>query len=169
MPSTGPSEEVKQYQKNGFVVSTNRERLDIELIHNFLTNCYWAKGIPRETVARSIENSLCFGVYAQQKQIGFARVISDFATYAYIGDVFVLESHRGHGLGKWIMECIMRHPRLQGLRRWSLVTRDGHGLYAQFGFTPLKNPAGYMELHDPGVYQGPGSQAAQDQLSEDVR
>jgi len=122
------------------------------VIHGFLTECYWAKGIPREVVARSIENSLCFGMYHDRKQIGFARVISDYATYAYIGDVFVLDSYRGRGLGKWLMECIMKHPRLRGLRRWSLVTGDAHGLYAQFGFTPLKTPERHMELHDAEVY-----------------
>jgi len=116
--------EVQEYRKARFLISTDRSRLDLDLIHGFLTDCYWAKGIPREIVARSIENSLCFGVYDEGKQIGFARVISDCATYVYIGDVFVLESHRGKGMGKWFMECIMRHPSLQNLRRWSLVTED---------------------------------------------
>jgi len=100
-----------------------------------------------------IENSLCFGVYCDGKPIGFAGVISDYATYAYIGDGFVLESYRGHGLGKWLMECIMRHPWLQGLRRWSLATMDAHGLYTKFGFTVLKTPERHMELHDPEVYE----------------
>jgi GNAT superfamily N-acetyltransferase len=154
MPQTSQREEPTEYRKGEFLLSTDRTRLDPDLIYNFLTNCYWAKGISRETVLRSIENSLCFGIYAQGKQVGFARVISDFATFAYIGDVFVLESHRGHGLGKWMMKCIiMRHPQLQRSRRWSLVTRDAHSLYAQFGFTPLKKPENYMELHDPAVYQ----------------
>ena len=116
------------------MLSTDRERLDLDVIHGFLTECYWAKGISREIVARSMENSLCFGIYSRNQQVGFARVISDFATYAYIADVFVLDAYRGRGLGKWLMECIMQHPRLQGLRRWSLVTDDAHGLYAKFGF-----------------------------------
>jgi GNAT superfamily N-acetyltransferase len=107
-------------------------------------------------VDQSIENSLCLGVYAEGKQVGFARVISDYATYAYIGDLFVLDSFRGSGLGKWLMECIMQHPRLQELRRWSLVTRDAHGLYARLGFEPLKEPQNYMELHRPNVYQQAG-------------
>lgn len=145
-----------EYRKGPFAVSTDRGRIDLDVVHGFLTECYWAKGIPREVVARSIENSLCFGVYAEGKQVGFARVISDYATYAYIGDVFVVECFRGRGLGKWLMECIMQHPRLQGLRRWSLVTSDAHGLYAQFGFDPLKKPQNYMELHRPGVYQQTG-------------
>jgi GNAT superfamily N-acetyltransferase len=146
-------EKAREYRKGEFLISTDRALIDLDVVHGFLTGCYWAKGIPRDVVARSIENSLCFGVYAEGKQVGFARVISDCATYAYIGDVFLLESFRGRGLGKWLMECIMQHPRLQGLRRWSLVTSDAHGLYAQFGFEALKKPQNYMELHRPDVYQ----------------
>jgi GNAT superfamily N-acetyltransferase len=141
--------EVQEYRRGDLLVSTDRARLDLDVIHGFLADSYWAKGIPREVVARSIKNSLCFGVYSQGKQVGFGRVISDYATYAYIGDVFVLESHRGHGLGKWLMECITKHPQLQGLRRWALATKDAHGLYAQFGFTPLKAPERHMEIHNP--------------------
>jgi GNAT superfamily N-acetyltransferase len=140
-------------RRSEFLLSTDPARLDLDAIHGFLTASYWAKGIPRETVARSIENSLCFGVYANGQQVAFARIVSDFATYAYLGDVFVLETYRGCGLGKWMMECIRRHPRLQGLRRWTLLTRDAHGLYQQFGFTPLAKPDRYMELHDPEVYE----------------
>jgi GNAT superfamily N-acetyltransferase len=147
------SEQSAEQRKGEFVISTDDQRLDLDLVYGFLTQSYWARGIPREVVARSIENSLCFGVYCDAKQVGFARVISDYATYAYIADVFVLESYRGHGLGKWLMECIMRHPGLQGLRRWSLATRDAHGLYAQFAFTPLRAPERYMERHDPEVYK----------------
>jgi GNAT superfamily N-acetyltransferase len=153
---TVQSEHAQDYRKGEFTVSTDRKRIDLDVVHSFLTECYWAKGIPREVVARSLENSLCFGVYAKSKQIGFARVISDYATYAYIGDVFVLEPLRGRGLGKWLMECVMQHPRLQGLRRWSLVTSDAHGLYAQFEFGPLKTPQNYMELHRPDAYQQTG-------------
>ena len=144
---------ITEHRQGKFVISTDRDRLDLDIVHGFLTESYWAEGIPREVVIRSIENSLCFGVYGDGKQVGFARVISDYATYAYIADVFVLESYRRHGLGKWLMECIMRHPWLQGLRRWSLVTGDAHGLYTQFGFTALKTPEKYMELHDAEVYQ----------------
>ncbi len=144
--------QITEHRKGEFVISTDKERIDLDVVHNFLTESYWAKGISREVVVRSIENSLCFGVYGDGKQIGFARVISDYATFAYIGDVFVLDSNRGHGLGKWLMECIMAHPRLQGLRRWSLVTADAHGLYTQSGFTPLKTPEKNMERHDPAVY-----------------
>jgi GNAT superfamily N-acetyltransferase len=139
-----------------FAISTDRDRLDRDVVHGFLTNCYWAKGISREVVARSIENCLCFGIYENSgAQIGFARVISDFATFAYLGDVFVLESYRGRGLGKWLMECIVQHPALQNLRRWILLTRDAHKLYSQFGFTPVKAPERYMELHRPNVYETP--------------
>ncbi|MBZ5705850.1 MAG: GNAT family N-acetyltransferase [Acidobacteriia bacterium] len=152
-----PSEAIQEYRRGEFTISTDRARLDLDVIHGFLTDCYWAKGIPREVVARAIENSLCFGVYSEGKQVGFARVISDYATYAYIGDVFVLESHRGRGLGKWLMECIMQHPQLQGLRRWSLVTNDAHALYGPFGFTALKSPEKHMELHNPEVYERPGN------------
>jgi GNAT superfamily N-acetyltransferase len=148
------AETIVERRRGEFVISTDRARVDLGVVHEFLTNCYWAKGIPRDVVARSIEHSLCFGVYdGKGQQVGFARVISDFATYAYLGDVFILDSHRGQGLGKWLMECIMQHPALQGLRRWSLVTRDAHGLYEQFGFTPLAAPERYMELHRADVYE----------------
>jgi len=143
-----------EHRRGEFLISTDPARLDLDVIHGFLTNCYWAKGIPRNLVARSIERSLCFGIYdGNGAQIGFARVMSDFATIAYLGDVFVLESHRGRGLSKWMMECITHHPSLQGLRRWILLTRDTHQLYAKFGFTPLKSAERYMELHRPDVYE----------------
>jgi GNAT superfamily N-acetyltransferase len=149
--------ETMESRRGEFLISADRTKLDLDVIHGFLTNCYWAKGIPREIVRRSIEHSLCFGIYhetgATLGQVGFARVISDFATIAYLGDVFVLEAYRGRGLSKWMMECIMRHPQLQGLRRWILLTRDAHGLYSSFGFTPLKAPERYMELHRPNLYE----------------
>lgn len=135
-----------------YVISTDRARLNVDAIHAFLTNCYWAKGIPKDTVVRSIENSLCFGVYCGNDQVGFARVITDYATYAYIGDVFVLEAYRGRGLAKLLMDCIVSHPSLQGLRRWTLATRDAHGLYAQSGFTPLLKPDCWMERYDQNGY-----------------
>jgi len=147
-------EQVLEYQRGDFLISTDRDRLNLTVIHEFLTNCYWAKGIPREIVARSIEHSLCFGIYdGGGAQAGFARVVSDYATVAYLGDVFVLESYRGRGLSKWLMECVMQHPALQNLRRWILLTRDAHGLYSQFGFTSVAAPERYMELHRPDVYQ----------------
>jgi|HubBroStandDraft_4_1064222.scaffolds.fasta_scaffold57752_2 ribosomal protein S18 acetylase RimI-like enzyme len=177
--SVGP-ETIVEHRRGEFLISTDPARLDLDVIHGFLTNCYWAKGVPREVVARSIEHALCFGVYDGNgacprlakdagpfdklragngaptdgilAQVGFARVISDFASIAYVGDVFVLDSHRGRGLGKWLMEAITQHPALQGLRRWILTTRDAHGLYSQVGFTPVKFPERYMERHDPQVY-----------------
>ena len=153
-PTVG-SETAIEHRLGDFLISTERARLDLDVIHGFLTNCYWAKGIPREIVTRSIEHSLCFGIYdGRGAQVGFARVISDFATFAYLGDVFVLEPYRGRGLSKWLMQCIMQHPALQGLRRWILLTRDSHGLYSQFGFTPLRAPERYMELHRSDVYEG---------------
>jgi GNAT superfamily N-acetyltransferase len=152
MPLISHPSSHEEYRKDAFVISTDPERLNLDVIHGFLTNCYWAKGIPREVVARSIKNSLCFGIYADGNQAGFARVISDYATYAYICDVFVLEDYRGRRLSKWLMECIMQHPRLQGLRRWSLATGDAHGLYSQFGFTPLRAPERWMEIQQPDVY-----------------
>jgi GNAT superfamily N-acetyltransferase len=148
------ADEVLEYRRGEFVISTDRDRLSLDVVHDFLTNCCWAKGIPREVVARSIKHSLCFGIYENSgAQVGFARVVSDFATVAYLGDVFVVESHRGRGLSKWLMESIMQHPALQNLRRWILLTRDAHSLYSQFGFTPVKAPERYMELHRPDVYQ----------------
>jgi GNAT superfamily N-acetyltransferase len=146
--------QVAEFRRGEFVISTDPARLDLDMIYDFLTNCYWAKGIPREVVARSIEHALCFGIYdGSGAQVGFARVISDFATVAYLGDVFVLESHRARGLSKWMMECILRHPALQNLRRWILLTRDAHELYRKFGFNALKSPDRYMELHRPDVYE----------------
>ncbi len=147
-------ETIVEHRRGELLISTDPARLDIDVIHGFLTTGYWAKGIPREVVARSVEHSLCFGVYdGNIAQVGFARVISDFATIAYVGDVFVLDSHRGRGLGKWLMESITQHPALQGLRRWILTTRDAHGLYSQVGFTPVKFPERYMERLDPQVYE----------------
>jgi GNAT superfamily N-acetyltransferase len=152
--SPKPAESIQEQHCGEYVISTDRARLDLDVIHGFLTNCYWAKGIAREVVARSIENSLCFGIYdGAGRQVGFARVISDFTTYAYIADVFVLESHRGHGLGKHLMQSIMQHPELQGLRRWNLSTLDAHGLYSQFGFTPPKWPERYMEVLRQNIYE----------------
>jgi GNAT superfamily N-acetyltransferase len=139
--------------KSQYTVSTDKAQFDVEMIYRFLTNCYWAEGVPRDVVQRSIDNALCFGVFDREQQVGFARVITDRATYAYIGDVFILESHRGCGLSKLLMKAIMEHPELQGLRRWSLVTNDAHGLYQQFGFSPLANPQKYMELVNADVYK----------------
>jgi GNAT superfamily N-acetyltransferase len=148
MMANRPWEPVLEAEKDHFLLSTDPVRLDLGVIHGFLGE---AKGIPREMVDRSIANSLCFGVDSDGRQVALARVISDFATYAYVADVFVLMPFRGRGLGRWMMESILRHPRLQQLRRWSLVTKDAHGPYAQFGFTPPKRPEGYLQRYDEDV------------------
>jgi GNAT superfamily N-acetyltransferase len=144
---------IHSMHEGDFDVSTDPSRLDISVIHPFLNRSYWAEGIPREIVQRSILHSLCFGAYRGNEQVGFARVISDHATYAYLADVFVVEAERGRGIGKLIMRCIMSHPELQGLRRWSLLTRDAHGLYRQFGFTDPKAPERAMEISNPDAYK----------------
>lgn len=124
----------------------------MDVIHGFLTASYWSPGIPRALVERAVRNSVCFGVYEEGRQVGFARVITDQATFAYLADVFILESHRGRGLAKALMSAIVADPRLQGLRRWVLATRDAHKLYERYGFTPLAKPQRFMELHQPDVY-----------------
>ncbi len=145
---------MKETSVGGIVVSTDRSRLDLDVIHGFLTTSYWARGIPRETVVRSMEHSLCFGAFDEGRQVGFARVVSDRATFAYICDVFALESHRGGGVGKSLMAAITSHPELQGLRRWTLFTRDAHGLYRQFGFGAAAHPERLMEVVDRDPYHG---------------
>lgn len=140
----------KAFLKKGFIISTDKALLDFDLIFHYLDQeSYWAKGIPPEKVKKSIEGSMCFGVYHHKKQIGFARVISDNATFAYLCDVFVSSEYRKQGLSKWLIQTIVNHPDLQGLRRWSLATADAHGLYKQFGFTELSKPANWMEIYTP--------------------
>jgi len=141
-----------EWKRDGFTVSTEKEKLDRGVIHEFLRGSYWAKGIPRELVDRSIENSLCFGLYDGEALVGFARVITDSATFGYLADVFVLESHRGRGLATWFMEVITAHPDLQGIRRWLLATADAHGLYRKVGFTALSKPERIMEKLLPDAY-----------------
>jgi GNAT superfamily N-acetyltransferase len=142
-----------EWRKGNWVVSTDPARQDVDAIHAFLTRAYWSEHIPREIVDRAVRNSLCFGLFDGAAQIGLARVVTDRATFAYLCDVYVLESHRGRGLGKWLIECVLAHPELQGLRRFNLATRDAHGLYAPFGFQPLAKPESFMERHKPGLYQ----------------
>jgi GNAT superfamily N-acetyltransferase len=175
----------RRWHRDEFTIDTDPARIDVGVVHGFLTTCYWAQGIPRDVVKRSIDGALCFGIYrdggeagvgadggasgeagsatggeadssadnrAAGEQVGFARVITDYATYAYVGDVFVLEPWRGRGLSKWLMECVTGHPDLQNLRRWVLATRDAHGLYRQFGFTGIPNPERWMHRWDPDVY-----------------
>jgi len=140
-------------RKDTFLISTDKRKLDIDAIHDFLsTKAYWCLNIPKDKVVRAIENSLCFGVYDEEKQIGFARVITDFSTIAYLGDVYVLEACRGKGISKWLMETIMNHEDLQGLRRWILLTGDAHALYRKFGWSDIADPTKWMELHNKHVY-----------------
>ena len=142
-------------EKEKYSISTDRSLLDIDVIFNYLSlESYWAKGIPREVVEKSITHSLCFGLYYEQQQIGFARLVTDEATFAYLADVFVLESHRGKGLSKWLMEIIHAHPGLQGLRRWVLGTRDAHALYEKFGWTVFDEDLRkrFMQKHSKDVY-----------------
>ena len=145
--------------RDGFTLSTDPARLDLDVIHGFLVGSYWAAGVPKEVVARALRHSLCFGVYEGGRQVAFARVITDHATFAYLADVFVVPACRGRGLSKWMMSCVREHPDLQGLRRWMLATRDAHGLYRQFGFTAPSDPSVWMEIHDPQVYRR-GSEVA---------
>jgi GNAT superfamily N-acetyltransferase len=142
-----------EWTRGEFTISTDPGRIDLDVVHGFLTTCYWAEGIPRDRVQKSIEHSLNFGLYHQGRQIGFARVITDHATFAYLGDVFVLEAFRGQGLARWLMEVVHAHPELQGFRRWVLLTRDAHALYRHVGYAPLASPERYMERWAPNVYR----------------
>lgn len=137
--------QIIEVHKDNYTISTDPARLDIDAITDMLQRAYWAQGRTREMIARYVQHSLVFGVYHDDKQVGLARVISDYTTFAWLCDVFIHEDHRGHGLGKWLMETIHAHPDLQGLRRWLLVTHDAHGLYEQFGWTPLDHPERWMQ------------------------
>lgn len=142
-----------EVRRRDYLISTDPSRLNLETIHNYLSQqSYWATGIPKEIVQKALENSLNFGLYQGVRQIGLVRVVSDYATFAYVSDVFILPEARGQGLSKWLMSVVMAHPSLQGLRRWSLVTSDAHRLYTRFGFTSLHNPDRYMEIYHPEVY-----------------
>lgn len=145
-----------EWTRGGFTISTDPSRIDLDVVHGFLTASYWAQGIPRDVVRRSIEHSLCFGLYHEGRQVGFARVITDRATFAYLGDVFVVDAWRGRGLARWLLEVIQGHPDLQGLRRWVLLTRDAHALYRQAGWTALVAPDRYMERWFRDLYRRPG-------------
>src|SRR5689334_12965902 len=148
-------DEPREWERGGFVISTDRHRLDVDLVHDYLSTSYWAAGMPRDVLERAIENSLIFGIYAANAQVGFARAITDLATYAYLSDVFVVEGYRGRGLSKWLMECILAHPGLQGLRRFALFTRDAQGLYLRYGFAPARSSSVYLERWMPNVYTTP--------------
>lgn len=160
---------IQEWRRDGYLISTDRARIDIDAVHGYLSRAYWSEGIPRETVARAIAGALNFGIYTEPhpvgaqpvapsrspiQQVGGARVITDCATFAYLADVFVLEEHRGHGLGIWLMECVAAHPSLQGLRRWLLGTRDAHTLYEKTGWTRIAPDDGrWMERVDLDAYK----------------
>lgn len=145
------NERVLQWQRDGFTISTDRSRFDLEMVHRYLCyESYWAQGRSREVVERSIDHSLCFGVYDGEQQVGFARVVTDYATFAWLADVFVLESHRGRGLGKWLIETVVDCPELQGFRNFILATRDAHGLYERYGgFEQVTEPQKFMRRPRP--------------------
>jgi GNAT superfamily N-acetyltransferase len=139
-----------------YEISTDTHRLNVEVIHNFLAEeSYWSPGIPLGIVERAIQNSLCFGVYHHTAQVGFARVVTDKSTFALLADLFILSAHRGKGLSKWLMRCVVGHEDLQGLRRLLLLTSDAHGLYRQFGFQELGNPSRFMEVLRQDIYRSP--------------
>jgi GNAT superfamily N-acetyltransferase len=141
-----------EWMRDNFRVSCDPSSLNREFVAEFLASTYWAQNIPRAVVEKSLDGAICFSLLEGSRQIGFARVISDKATIAYLGDVFVIPEFRGKGLGTWLIECVMAHPELQQLRRWMLVTRDAHDLYKKFGFRALARPEGLMELHNSNVY-----------------
>ncbi len=138
------------WRRGDFEISTDRARLDFDVLHDFLSrSAYWAQGRTRAVIRRSVDNSLPFGLYQHNQQLGFARVVTDYATFAWLADVFVLAEARGQGLSKWLVEVILAHPELQGLRRWVLATKDAHELYRRFGFAEMQQPARWMELFEP--------------------
>jgi GNAT superfamily N-acetyltransferase len=145
--------ETFERERGEYCVTTDPARMDLDVIHAYLVRTYWCEGIPRATVERAVANSLCFALLHGPALVGFARVVTDSATFAYLCDVYVLEEHRGRGLSKFLMECVTEHPCLQGMRRFSLATRDAHGLYRQFGFRELSNPATAMEILKPDIYR----------------
>src|SRR5688572_17305768 len=149
--SLGATMTQHERRRDGYLISTDPARLDVDAVHAYLSRSYWAKGIPRSIVARSIQGSLCFGLFSGPEQVGFARVISDRATFAYLCDVYVLEEHRGRGLGKWLIEAVMAHPDVRDVRRFTLGTRDAHGLYARHGFAAPARPETLMEISRPGL------------------
>jgi ribosomal protein S18 acetylase RimI-like enzyme len=142
-----------EWRRGEYEVSDDAARIDVGVVHGFLTGTYWSEGVGQEIVAKAIRNSLCFGVYREGELVGFARCVTDRATFAYVCDVFVAPAHRGRGLGKWLVECLLAHPDLQGLRRICLMTRDAHSLYRAFGFRPMPDATRYLEIHRPDVYR----------------
>lgn len=146
--------DIHELEQQGYSISTDKAKLDIPAIHDYLsTQTYWSEGIPRATVQSAIDHSLSFGVYHQEQQVGFCRVISDYTTFAYLADVFIIPAHRGKGLSKWLIKTVMEHPQLQGLRRWMLMTRDAHDLYLQFGWKVIEKPERCMEIAYKDIYK----------------
>jgi GNAT superfamily N-acetyltransferase len=147
-----------EWKREDFTITDRREDLDMEAVHSFLRESYWAQGIPRGLLEKAVANSICFGVYRSAQQIGFGRVVTDLATFAYLSDIFMVQAYRGRGLGQWLVSCMLGYPELQGLRRWLLATRDAHGLYGKKGFAALRKPEWFMEINDPDIYlRNPGS------------
>lgn len=146
---------LREFKRDEYLISTDPSRLDLPWIHDYLSNdAYWSRGISFQVFRTSVENALCFGVFHQEVQVGFGRVISDYATFAYLADIFIDEHYRRRGLGKWLVECMLNFPELQGLRRWILATKDAHGLYEQFGFVSLKRPESMMEIVNKDIDPG---------------
>ena len=146
------SVEVFEQRRPPFLISTDQRLFNLEKMHQMIAGSYWAKEMPRPLFEKSVKNSMCFGIFDGNEQVGMARVISDYATFAYLSDVFIDPQSRGKGLSKWLVECILSHPELQGLRRFCLLTKDAHGLYRKFGFETPKEPQDYMEIKVPGIY-----------------
>jgi len=140
------------WERAPYRMTDDPNAVDLDVVHGFLTTSYWSPGVPKEVVARGIAHSLPFSVFLEDAQVGFARAVTDRATFAYLADVFVSEEHRGRGLGAWLVETVLAHPELQGLRRWLLATRDAHALYRKFGFTPIADASRLMTRHDPEIY-----------------
>ena|SRR2546421_4114135 len=146
----------REWQRGEYIISTDNERLDLAIIHDFISNqSYWGRGRRLKTVQRALDHSLNFGIFKNDRQVGFARVVTDFATFAWVADLFILEGHRGQGLAKWLMKSILSHPELQGFRRWVLATKDAHELYRKFGFQELKRPERWLERPDPQMQEAP--------------
>lgn len=141
------------WHKNGYVISTDKSRLHVDAIHSSLSQCYWSLGVPLHIIEKAIAGSICFGIYFDEQQVGFSRVITDHATFGYLADVYVVEEHKGKGLSKWMLSCVFSHPELQDLRRFMLATSDAHGLYQKFGFDELSKPEIMMEIARPDIYQ----------------
>jgi GNAT superfamily N-acetyltransferase len=140
------------WERSPYRISDDPEAVDIGVVHDFLAKSYWARGIPRETLARGIAHSLPFSLFLGDRQVGFARAVTDRATFAYLADVFVIEGERGRGLGQWLVATVLAHPELSGMRRWLLVTRDAHALYRKFGFADVADPSTLLTRHDPDIY-----------------